>query len=279
LVHKLLEVIDHILKTGMCVGMFIPKRLYSVDVIRPGEQLHQICIVLRDVPGALAKAARVLADANINIKTSSSFFVTEYPNAGVWSSFIDVSNATKSLEDVEAELRKLDVVLEVILKEPKPAPFESIHFPIFHGNTRAIIMPRGMFWALWNAFEKIFAHSGLVVVLYNAGKRIGQHAANRISEVFGLKGKELIEALAQAGQATGWAITEIKEIDLNRASATIIVKDCFEAVAWREKPYTVCHWTRGYLAGYLSVVFNKQVEAKETKCLAKGDEYCEFVIK
>ncbi|HDI07562.1 MAG TPA: ACT domain-containing protein, partial [Candidatus Bathyarchaeota archaeon] len=80
MVHKLLEVIDHILKTGMCVGMFIPKRLYSVDVVRPGEQLHQICIVLRDVPGALAKAAKVLADANINIKTSSSFFVTEYPN-------------------------------------------------------------------------------------------------------------------------------------------------------------------------------------------------------
>ena len=259
--------------------MVIPKRLYSVDVVKAGEKPHQICLVLKDIPGALAKAAKVLADANINIKTGSTFYVNEYPNAGVWSSFIDISRATKNLEEVEEELRSLDVVLDVLFKDPKPAPFESIHFPVLHGNTRAVIMPRGMFWALWSAFEKIFAHSGLIMVLYEVGKKIGQHAARRISEMFGLKGKELLEALAQAGQATGWAITEIKEVDFERSSATIIVKDCFEAIAWRKKPYAVCHWTRGYLAGYLSVVFNKPVEATETKCLAKGDEYCEFVIE
>ena len=216
--------------------MVIPKRLYSVDVVKAGEKTHQICLVLKDVPGALAKAAKVLADANINIKTGSTFYVTEYPNAGVWSSFIDISRATKNLEEVEEELRSLDVVLDVLFKDPKPAPFESIHFPVLHGNTRAVIMPRGMFWALWSAFEKIFAHSGLIMVLYEVGKKIGQHAARRISEMFGLKGKELLEALAQAGQATGWAITEIKEIDFERPSATIIVKDCFEAVAWRKSP-------------------------------------------
>jgi len=259
--------------------MVIPKRLYSIDIVKAGEKHHQICLVLKDVPGALVKAAKVLADANINIKTGSTFYVDEYPNAGVWSSFIDISRATKNLKEVEAELRSLDVVLDVIFKDPKPAPFESIHFPIFHGNTRAMIMPRGMFWALWSAFEKIFAHSGLIVVLYEAGKRVGEHVARRLSEMFGLKGKELLEALAQAGQATGWGITEIKEINFKRSTATIIVKDCFEAVAWGKKPYTVCHWTRGYSAGFLSVVFNKPVEATETKCLAKGDEYCEFVIE
>ena len=39
-------------------------------------------------------------------------------------------------------------------------------------------------------------------MLYEVGKKIGQHAARRISEMFGLKGKEPLEALAQAGQAT-----------------------------------------------------------------------------
>jgi hypothetical protein len=259
--------------------MYIAKRLYSLDVFRLGEWLYQICIILRDVPGALANACKVLADANVNIKTSSSFYVDEYPEAGVWSAFIDVSKATKSLKEIEAELRKLDVVLDVMLKEPKPAPFESIHFPVLHGNTRAVIMPRGMFWALWTAFEKIFTKSGLVVILYESGKKMGEHAAKRISKMFGLRRKQLVEALAQAGQATGWAITEIKEIKFKNCSATIVVKDGFEAAVWRRKPNPVCHWTKGYLAGYLSVVFNKPVEATETKCLAKGDEYCEFVIE
>ena len=259
--------------------MYIPKRLYSLDFFRLGEWLYQVCIVLRDVPGALAKATKVLADANVNVKTSSSFYLEGYPETGIWSAFIDVSKANKSLKEIETELRKLDVVLDVILKEPKPAPFESIHFPVLHGNTRAVIMPRGMFWALWTAFERVFAHSGLIVVLYDSGKGMGEHAAKRISKMFGLRGKQLMEALAQAGQATGWAITEIRQIDFKSCSATIVVKDGFEAAVWQKKPYTVCHWTRGYLAGYLSVVFNKQVEATETKCLAKGDEYCEFVIK
>lgn len=263
----------------MVVLSTLPKKVYSLDEVRPGEKPHQICIVLRDVPGALAKAAKVMADANINIKTSSSFYVEEYPNAGVWSSFIDISKATKSLEEVEKELRSLDVVLDVILKDPNPTPFESIHFPILHGTTRAIIMPKGMFWALWNAFEGILAHSGLTAVLYDAGKKMGEHAAKRLREMFGLEGKDLIEAMCQAGQATGWAITEVQDIDFQDLTATIIVKDCFEAVAWRKKPYAVCHWTRGYVAGYMSVVFQKPVEAIETKCIAKGDKQCEFKIK
>jgi len=248
-------------------------------MFRLGEWLYQICVVLKDVPGALAKVAKILGDANINIKSSSSFFVDKYPDAGVWSAFVDVSKATKSLREIEEELRELDVVLEVVFKEPKPAPFETIHFPALHGNTRAIIMPRGMFWALLSALEKIFKHSGLMAVLYSAGKRLGQHAAKRISELYQLRGKALLEALAQAGQATGWAITEVKEIDFEGCKATIIVKEGFEAIAWREKPHAACHLTRGYLAGYLSTVFNKSVEASETKCLARGDKYCEFVIK
>jgi predicted hydrocarbon binding protein/predicted amino acid-binding ACT domain protein len=257
----------------------IAKKVYSLDELRPGEKPHQICVVLKDVPGALAKATKVLADANINIKTSSTFYVAEYPKAGVWSAFLDISKATKSLQEVETKLREQDVVLDVILKEPRPAPFESIHFPILHGSTRAVIMPIGMFWALWDGFERILKHSGLSAVLYDAGKRMGEHAAKRLREMFGLEGEDLIHAMAQAGQATGWAITEIKQLDFKAPSATIIVKDCFEAAAWRKKPYNVCHWTRGYLSGYMSTVFGKPVEAVEAKCMAKGDKYCEFEIK
>ena len=259
--------------------MPLAKRLYSIDRLKPGESPHQICIVLKDVPGALANAAKVLANANINIKTGSSFYVNEHPNAGVWSCFVDVSRATKSLDDIKKELKELDVVLEVILKEPKPAPFESIHFPVLHGNTRAVIMPIGAFWALWDGFERILKHSGLSAVLYDAGKRTGEHAAKRLKEIFGLSDKGLIQALSQAGQATGWAITEFRQVDFKRCTATIIVKDCFEAAAWRKKPYAVCHWTRGYLAGYMSTVFSNPVEAMETKCIAKGDKYCEFRVQ
>jgi len=258
---------------------YIPKKVFTLDEVKPGEECVQICLVLKNVPGALAKAARLLADAGVNVKTGSTFYLSEYPNAGIWSSFVDFSKATKSPQEVLEELKRLDVVLEARFEEPKPAPFESIHFPILHATTRALILPIGMFWALWDGFERILQDSGLAAVLYNAGKETGKRAAKRLKERFNIDGNELIQAFAQAVRATGWGITEFSRIDMKNHSATIIVKECFEAAAWRKKPYTVCHWTRGYLAGYMSTVFGKPVEAIEAKCMARGDKYCEFKIQ
>jgi len=258
----------------------IPKKLFTLDEVKPGEKCVQICVVLKDFPGALAKTAGFLADANVNVKTGSTFFLPEeYPNAGIWSSFVDFSKAAKSPEEVLEELKRLDVVLDARLEEPKPTPFESIHFPVLHATTRALVLPIGTFWALWDGFERILRPSGLAAVLYDAGKRVGERAAKRLREMFKVEGKELIQALAQTGKATGWGITEIKSINMKAHTSTIIVKDCFEAAAWRKKPYSVCHWTRGYLAGYMSTVFGKTVEATETKCMAKGDSHCEFEIR
>ncbi|MDI6691620.1 MAG: hypothetical protein QME50_07160 [Candidatus Bathyarchaeota archaeon] len=257
----------------------LPKKVFTLDEVRPGEKSHQICIVLKDVPGALAKAAKVLADADVNIKTGSTFYLAEYPNAGIWSSFIDVSKATKNGKEIEEELRKTGMVLDVFIKEPKPTPFESVHFPTLHGTTRAVVIPIGMFWALWDGFERILQHSGLAAVLYSASKEVGEHVATRLKEMFGIEGKDMVQALAQVVQAFGWGATEVRRIDFKRLSATMMVMDCFEAAAWRKKPYAVCHWTRGYLAGYMSTVFGKPVEAVEVKCMAKGDEHCEFRVK
>jgi predicted hydrocarbon binding protein len=258
---------------------YIPKKVFTLDEVKPGEKCVQICLVLKDVPGALAKTAQFLADAKVNIKTGSIFYLPEYPNAGIWSSFVDFSKVAKNPEEVVEGLKKLDVVLGVRLEEPKPAPFESIHFPVLHATTRALVLPIGMFWALWDGFERILQPSGLAAVLYNAGKEVGERAAKRLGEMFNIEGKELVQASVQAVKATGWGITEVRSIDMKKSSATIIVKDCFEAAAWRKKPYNVCHWTRGYLAGCMSAVFKKHVEAVETKCMARGDQYCEFKIQ
>ncbi|MFH1752210.1 MAG: 4-vinyl reductase, partial [archaeon] len=41
----------------------------------------------------------------------------------------------------------------------------------------------------------------------------------------------------------------------------------------------ICHTLRGYFTGTASNVCGKELEAIETKCMAKGDAFCEFVIK
>jgi len=247
--------------------------------VKPGEKLYEVCILLRDVRGAIAKAAKALADANVNIKTGAVFYIPGNPELGAWTSFIDISKATLSIRELENRLRGLDDVADVRFEEPKPVPYEVIHFPVLHGNSRAIIMGMETFAALWEGFEGILTPSGLEAVLYNVGKKIGTYTATGLKDEYALKSKELISAVVQAAKALGWGIVEFPEIDFKGLTGTVIVKECFEALARQKKPYKVCHWTRGYFAGCMSVVFGKPVEAVEVKCLATGAECCEFRVR
>jgi len=257
----------------------LPKRTFSMEEVKPGEKLYEVCIILKDVRGAIAKAAKVLADANVNIKTGALFYIPGNPELGAWTSFIDVSKAKLSIPNLEKKLQGLHEVADVKFEEPKPTPYEVIHFPVLHGNSRAIIMGTDTFAALWEGFEGILTPSGLEAVLYNVGKKIGIYTATGLRNTYNLEARDLISAIVQAAKALGWGIVEFYEIDFKDLKGTIIVKESFEALARQQKPYKVCHWTRGYFAGCMSVVFGKPVEAVEVKCLATGAEHCEFKIK
>jgi len=58
----------------------------------------------------------------------------------------------------------------------------------------------------------------------------------------------------------------------------IIVEGSFEAKGYGKSTIPVCHFLRGYLAGFLSTILVAKVELLETKCLAKGDGHCEFQV-
>jgi len=261
------------------VSTTIPKRVFTVEEVKPGEKIWEVSIILKDTKGALARVANVLAEANVNIKTSSLFYLPGRGEVGSWTSFIDVSKATQGVPELEKKLRSLEVVEEVRFEEPKPAPFESLHFPLLHGETRAVIIPIGMFWAMWSNFEKILAPSGLAAVLYEAGKKVGEYVATRLSELYKVEGAKLAVAANQAGRATGWGIIEVSNLNSQHLIGTVVVRDCFEAAAWRRKHEKACNWTRGYIAGVMTKVFGKPVEAVEVKCSATGDEYCQFEIR
>lgn len=261
------------------LSTLVPKRLFSLEEVMPGERLFEVCVLLKDVPGALAKTAQALADAGVNIKAESSFYVPNYEGMCLWTAFLDVSKSMLEIDALKKTLLGLDVIQDVRIEEPKPAPFEIMHFPALHANTRAIIMPIGTFWALQDKLEKILTPSGLTALHYDAGKNVGEHMAVRFKETYKLDTKALIQAFAQAEKAVGWGIIEFQDLDPGHATGTVVVRDCFEAVAWGKKNYEVCDWTRGVIAGFLSVAFRKPVEVRETKCLANGGEYCEFAIQ
>jgi predicted hydrocarbon binding protein len=235
--------------------------------------------MLKDIHGAMSKTAKVLSDAHANIRNSILFDAVEKNGTGYWTSFIDLSKAALDIRQIEKKLRQLDVVQGIKIAKPKPLNYDVIHFPIIHSESIAAVMPAELFGSLLDEIEKILSPSGFAAVFYNAGKRSGAFITELVEKRFRLKGEPLKLALAQATQAIGWGQIEHFDVNRQKFSAKIRMRMCFEALLRGRKQEKVCHWTRGFIAGFLSEVFQKPIDATELKCAAAGDRICEFEAK
>lgn len=255
---------------------FIPKRAFTLLEPKPNEEIYEICITLKNKQGALAETASALSNAQIDIRTSTLFEATDKSDLGYWTSFINISKAKTSIEQIEAELRKLEVVEDVKIAKPEPLPYDVIHFPMTHGQSAAIVMPSELMSSLFDQVEKILMPSGFIAVFYDAGKKSGAFIVELLAKRYGLSGESLVKALIQASKALGWGVVEDAKLDVSRPFCKVKIRYCFEAIMKGLRKDKACHWTRGFLAGALSRIVGKPMEAIEVKCAAVGDECCEF---
>jgi len=65
----------------------------------------------------------------------------------------------------------------------------------------------------------------------------------------------------------------------NENELVIRVENSFIARGYGNSEVPVCHFLRGYNAGLAEVLKGRDIDAEEVKCIAKGDECCEFVMK
>lgn len=191
------------------MSLIIPKKAFSLIDVSQSKKFMSYALSSKMFPEPLAEVSAVLANAKINTIMGSMFHVDGRPGLCSWASFIDVSRDTRSIHKLEHEMRKLNVVIDVKVEHTKPASFETIHFPILHRNTRAVIIPIGTLWTLWDGLEKILSPSGLAAVHYGAGKNTGEYVAKHLKEEYGLGNVNLNLAFAQAMKATDWGAHRI----------------------------------------------------------------------
>lgn len=82
-------------------------------------------------------------------------------------------------------------------------------------------------------------------------------------------------------QGEGWGRAEIiKEGKLEKGE-TIVgrIYNSFEAKFYGKSKKPICAFLMGSLAGGASVIWQEEVVVEEKKCLAMGNEYCEFEAK
>ncbi len=141
----------------------------------------------------------------------------------------------------------------------------------------AIIISIETFVYLQKDAEKILGIDGAAVLFYEAGKNAGERWINRFSREWGLRDRQFIEAVSNFYAELGWGRFSVEEKDKNEL--IVRIENSFIARGYGNSEVAVCHFLRGYNAGLAEVLKGRYVDAEEMKCAAKGDEYCEFVMK
>jgi hypothetical protein len=171
--------------------------------------------------------------------------------------------------------------------------FRHVHFTPEKGEIRIggerYVLIRGspFLAAMLDQMESQFGEEVMKEFVYSLAKTIGRGDAQQFA-----KQLELLDPIARlsAGPVhlahTGWAFVEI----LPQSSPTpdenyVLVyhhPNTFESEHYlahgRKLQRTTCFFSAGYSAGWCSNSFGLELEAREIRCIAKGDPHCSFVM-
>ena len=251
-------------------------RIIPCAIYAPSRDISQIAIITNNVPGALAEIAFKMAEYGVNV-LSGLIMAEPGTEVGTVIMFIDLTDASITLERLLDELRKLDVVLKadvVVRKIGQMAVDGTTHTTTFLGR-RVVILDVDDVGSMFKWLVETFSSGGRAI-LFDMGERAGASAAERLKNLYGLSGRELFETFLALHAAAGWFNYEL--IEYNEDTVRLRLYENFECMPMAGKlDRPTSHLVRGAIAGVLHRAQGREFDVVEVKCLAKGDAWCEFL--
>lgn len=241
----------------------------------PKKKLYVGSVVLKDVPGALASVAAAVGKEGVNLVATEQASM-DGGKTSAWGFFAETGDSY-DVNKLRALLARTNNVLKVEVAEGSSGVVvDKKHYPFrFSSGQQAMSFRREVVVDMFSRIRKIFG-SGANLVIYEMGVAAGESDGR---ELVAYMGQSLVESnlpdLVYLYAAQGWGLPELVEISLQPFRATIRFKDSFEC-AYTKSAVPNSHYLRGHLAGINSAILGKKVKSVETKCVAKGDPYCEF---
>lgn len=246
-----------------------------------GRKIAYIALKLVNKPGALMKVSQLLAKYNVNILSGIIEAPAEEKEA-YWISQIDLTEADVPPEKIFEELKELDVVLGI---EHGAKEIGEILLPPFKASIttlggEAIVERDAWLYELYKALDQYFGVAGLAF-MYHLGYRAGYIIGEKWSANAGVTGRNLLILGFEIFKALNWIKDyELVEFDIEEKRIRFRLYDSFECRPFKGMSKTPrSHYLRGILAGFISYVIGERISLIETRCLSKGDEYCEFVSR
>ena len=124
------------------------------------------------------------------------------------------------------------------------------------------------------ALQEVFA-SGAFVIIATMAKPCGRWLCkNFIGKSASLE--EVLEKFSGLMSDMNWGEFSFSQLDFKNGAGMVAVRNCFESRKMKGAAKPCCHFLANFIAGFLSELFAKNIIVVERKCIAKGDEHCEF---
>ena len=253
---------------------YIPWMVYAGD-----RDIAEFYFTVPKGPGQLRRALEVFARYGINILNVGAHALPEWER-GVVFVFADLTGLDVDVERVRRELEMATGGRVHVKRAPvRGFMMDEFAFPlyVFPGVRSIILLGHDFQEMVRGLYEKIGETAA--VLLYHLAYSGGRFLAEYLSEKLGLRERELLVEALKVYQAAGWGRVELVEYDLYGMRIILRLYDSVECEAFKGSDKPVSQLIRGHLSGLLSGLLKADVRVMESKCIAKGDPYCEFYVE
>lgn len=119
--------------------------------------------------------------------------------------------------------------------------------------------------------------------LYGLSKKVMKKDLEFFNEKISLSGAASLNRIEEIYEALGFGKINIVDIDRKKKRSTVNILNSPIAKAHlvdhKNSPEPKCHFIAGKISGMFSFLFKEDVDAKEVKCIAKGDDFCQFIVQ
>jgi len=247
-----------------------------------GRRLYGLVIEAISRPGVLADVTRIIADRGLDI-TYCSTKIVKAEERGMILLFLDFTESDAEPDELVECLRSLEFIERVEVIRPTFEGFiaDMVTFPLTINSSRAVIMDENILRGLFLGFRERLG-SGGEAMLYHLGLEAGRNRAeyvDRMAVKIGIEGlRERIEIVSGVFRSLGYGIMELLDLREEPPYVNIRLHSSIECELGRGAGRPFSQFLRGAIAGFTSVLFDRDMFALEKRCIAQGDPYCEFEV-
>ncbi|MEM2195410.1 MAG: V4R domain-containing protein [Candidatus Methanomethylicia archaeon] len=252
-----------------------------VVYVRPGRRLAEVVVEARDVIGILASLSGIMSENRINIVY---LLCSTDALKARFIFFIDLTESRIGLDGLKDIIRQQPYTISVDVWNPPVdgVVYDALCFPTMVHGFQSFIMRYDTLSSIIEEFRRRIG-DGAVAIFYHLGYYSGYAYAEYVKkqlETLNLPLRDVVRVAFDLDRSFGDFNSELVMLDVDGGRAIVRVYDSCEATPIRGRmKMPSCQYVRGKIAGTLSSLLGREVIAVERKCIATGDNYCEFHIE